>query len=82
MDGDGAKWLKDFIETMPTLKVLKAGSCKLEDQSCTVIQNAFKKCKNIKLEEIDLNTNNITGDGFKALFEGLSTMNSIQTINL
>jgi len=31
MDGDGAKWLKEFIETTPTLKVLKAGSCKLED---------------------------------------------------
>jgi Ran GTPase-activating protein (RanGAP) involved in mRNA processing and transport len=31
MDGDGAKWLKDFIETTPTLKVLVAGSCKLQD---------------------------------------------------
>ena len=59
MDGDGAKWLKEFLEMTPTLKVLKAGSCKLQDQSCSVIANAFKKNKKIKLEEIDLNTNNI-----------------------
>jgi len=55
MDGDGAKWLKEFLEMTPTLKVLKANHCKLEDQSMSVLSDAFKKCKKTKLHEISLN---------------------------
>lgn len=61
---------------------MKAGHCKLEDQSCSVLANAFKKNKKIKLEEIDLNSNNISGKGFEVLFASLSTIKSVQIVNV
>ncbi len=71
MNDDGAKYLQEFLENTQTLQVLKASQCKLEDPSSEIISAAIKKNKKMKLLEIDLSTNNIKSNGFKALFVGL-----------
>jgi len=60
---------------------LKAGSCKLSDASCPILDKALKVGKP-KLREIDLNHNSISGLGFKTLFNGVSSLNSIEIVNV
>jgi Ran GTPase-activating protein (RanGAP) involved in mRNA processing and transport len=81
MDEDGAKYIKEFLETTPTFKVLKVSDCKLSDASCTIFDKALRVGKP-KLKEIDLSHNNISGNGFKTLFNGVSSLNSIEIVNV
>ena len=78
---DGFKYLKEFFEQTPTLKALKAASCELESASCPIFEKAIRVGKP-KMREIDLDSNKISGLGFKALFVGLESMKSIEIVNV
>lgn len=79
LDVDGARAIKDFLETNKSLKILKMQNCRLGNKSAEIMAEALTKNNKMKLEVLNLSDNNIEADGLKLLMPVLSKMGTLET---
>jgi len=81
LDVDGARSIKEFLNTNKSLQILKMENCRLGNKSASILADALSKNSKIKLKTLVLTNNNIEAEGLKELIPVLIKMGSLETLN-